>query len=273
MDNSFTNEINDNITTEAEPSKKDQLYSESGELEMGSPSDKFNDDLIETREYKGKSVTVEVTSGAILGGLSVLIGFMWDMYVEGLLKGPGFALGMTWLDLLAVPILVAFFVFGIRSGLIACAIGCGAIVFYPNEPYGWLAMIPKLTASLTMFVVPWVILKINGRRKESGKNRVLKSLDYSSDALSPIGNYLFVMGTTILFRSLIAFIVNLFIVIPLFLFLLYGGEFQTVFTEPVKFLIAAGGYAAWNIVQGTSDALISYLIVFPTKLNKVFGIW
>ncbi len=200
MDNSLTKEIDNNNTTEDETSKKKQFNSKSIDLEMGSPSDKLDTDLIETKEFKGKSFTIEIASGAILGGLSVLIGFMWDLYVEGLLKGPTFAQGMTWFDLLTVPILVAFFVFGLRSGLIACAIGCGAIVFYPNEPYGWLAMIPKLTASLTMFVVPWVILKINGRKKELGKNRVIKSLDYSSDALFPKGNYLFVMGTTILFR-------------------------------------------------------------------------
>lgn len=273
MNTSFTNGINNSETTEDETSKKNQLYPESVELEMGSPSDKFEDDLIETREFKGKSITIELAGGAILGGLSVLIGFMWDLYVEGLLKGPGFAPGMTWFDLLTVPILVAFFVFGIRSGLIACVIGCGAIVFYPTEPFGWLAMIPKLTSSLTMFVVPWVILKINGQRKENGKHRLLKSLDYSSDALSPIKNYLFIMSTTILFRCITTFIVNLFIVAPLFLYLTYGGEFETVFTQPIAFLTIVGGYTAWNVVQGTSDAIISYLIVFPTKLNKVFGIW
>ncbi len=273
MDNSFTKEINKDTTTDDEASMKNENYSESVELDMDSTSGKFDADLIETKEFKGKSFTIEIASGAILGGLSVLIGFIWDLYVEGLLKGPNFAPGMTWFDLLTVPILVAFFVFGIRSGLIACVIGCGAIIFYPTEAFGWLAMIPKLTSSLTMFVVPWVILKINGRRKESGKKRVIKSLDYSSDALFPIGNYLFVMSTTILFRCITTFIINLFVVAPLFLYLSYGGEFQTVFTQPIAFLTIVGGYTAWNVVQGTSDAIISYLIVFPTKLNKVFGIW
>ncbi len=274
MNNSFTNEINKDTTTDDEASVKNELSSDSEGLEMDSMSEAFDDDLIETREFKGKSFTIEIASGAILGGLSVLIGFMWDLYVEGLLKGPAFAPGMTWFDLLTVPILVAFFVFGIRSGLIACVIGCGAIVFYPNETYGWLAMIPKLTASLTMFVVPWVILKISGRNKGHGKNRVLKSLDYSSDALSPVGNYLFIMVITIIFRCIFAFIVNLFLVAPLFMYLFSDRSvFPTVFTQPEFFLTLVGGYTAWNVVQGTSDAIISYLIVFPTRLNKVFGIW
>jgi len=274
VNNSHNSINNDSNFSENEKTEKSQLMSETIELEIDSKTDDFADDLIETREFKGKSITVEIASGAILGALSVLIGFMWDLYVEGIMKGPGFAPGMTWFDLLTVPMLVAFFVFGIRSGLIACVIGCGAIIFYPTEAFGWLAMIPKLTASLSMFVVPWVMLKIIGKRREAGnKLRILKTLDYSSAALSPILNYVVVMAVAILFRCIFTFIINLFVVAPLFPYLLYGGEFQTVFTEPELFLTLVGGYTAWNVVQGTSDAIIAYLIVFPTKLNKVFGIW
>ncbi|MFW9921761.1 MAG: hypothetical protein ACFFDW_00535 [Candidatus Thorarchaeota archaeon] len=233
----------------------------------------FDDDKIKTKEYRGKTITIELAAGAILGGLSVLIGFMWDMYLESIIKGPNFAPGMTWLDILAVPIIVAFFIFGIRSGLLAAVIGCGAIIFYPTESFGWLAMIPKLIATLSMFVTPWVILKINHSRKEKGKIRILNALDYSSNTFSPLKNYIPIMGTAILSRMILSFIFNLFLVGPVFLYLSFGGTFETVFTQPKLFLTLAGGYTAWNIVQGLSDSILSYLIVFPTKLNKVFGIW
>ncbi len=231
------------------------------------------DALPELKEYSGKTFAIEVASGAIFGGLSVLIGFMWDMYVEGILKGPLFAPGMTWLDILAVPIIIAFMVFGIRSGLIAAFIGCGAILFYPNEQVGWLAMIIKFISTATMIVVPWMILKINGLRKSEDKFRVLKKLNYSSEALAPIGNYSFLMSNAILVRLILTFIFNLFVSAPFYAYFAFDAPIVTVFDDPIAVLTLVGGYTAWNIVQGISDAVLSYIIVYPTTLYKHFATW
>ncbi len=257
--------VTENETSLVNENKTEQTTNDNNEMS----------EIPELREYKGRTYTIEIAAGAILGGLSVLIGFLWDAYVEGILGGPQFAPGMTWLDLLAIPILVAFFVFGIRSGLIACVIGCGAIAGYLSEGgFGWLAMLPKFVATITMFLVPWTILKINNNRKAKNKFRILKTLDYSSETFNSVGNYAFLMGNAILFRMIFTFIFNLFVVIPLYFYLVYGGEtFETVFTEPILFLTFVGGYTAWNIVQGVSDSIISYLIAYPTHLYKVFSTW
>jgi len=231
--------------------------------------------LPEMKEYKGRTITIEITAGAILGGLSALIGFLWDAYVEGILLGPQFAPGMTWLDVVAVPMLVAFFVFGIRSGLIASVVGCVAIIGFPNERgIGWLSMWPKFIASVIMFVIPWLILKISSRKERT--NNFLKKLEYSSSTFNHIGIYVFLMIIAIVTRLIVMFILNVLIFSPAFLFLIgIESKFIHVFDpEKTVFLLGlGGGYAAWNVVQGISDATLSYLIVYPTKLYKRFTTW
>lgn len=231
--------------------------------------------LPEMREYSGKTTTIKITAGAILGSLSIIIGFSWDAIVERIGGfGPSFAFGMTWIDFLAIPIIVAFLVFGALSGIIAAIIGCGAIAFYLSEAFGWLAMWPKFFASTSMFVIPWLILKIINRKNHESKSPFLRSLKMSSESLQPIKNYSFVMGIAIFGRATIMFVINTLVIAPLFLWLYSGREqFTTVFTDPIFYLTLGGGYFAWNLVQGIADAIISYLIVYPTKLYKHYSIW
>ncbi|NHJ38838.1 MAG: hypothetical protein FK731_02315 [Asgard group archaeon] len=252
------------------------------EMAKGKSLDKENedlhvvDDLPEMKEYSGKTITIEIAAGAILGGLSVLLGFTWDAYVESLIGSVIFAPGMTWFDVLAVPILIAFFVFSIRSGLIAAVIGCGSIAFYLSEPYGWLAMQPKFVASVSMFLVPWIFLKIvNRRNKKTGRETWLsKRFSYSSETFNPIVNYIILMLMAIIGRAVIMFIFNLFVTLPVYGWLFSDRTtFAWVGTDPKEFLILSSLYSSWNLVQGTADALISYLIVYPTKLCKKFSTW
>jgi riboflavin transporter FmnP len=233
--------------------------------------------LPEMREYSGETLTIEIAAGAILGSLSIIIGFTWDAVVERIGGfGPSFAPGMTWVDFLAIPIIIAFFVFGIISGLIAAVIGCGAIAFYLSEAYGWLSMWPKFFASTSMFVIPWIVLRIV-RKREDKKRRFFQSLSYSSEAFKPLENYVFLMGIAILGRAIIMFLLNTLLVAPLFFWLLKippsNEQFTSVFTNPVVYLTLGGGYAAWNIVQGLFDAIISYAIIYPTNLYKRYSTW
>ncbi|NHK32170.1 MAG: ECF transporter S component [Asgard group archaeon] len=231
--------------------------------------------LPEMREYSGKTITIEIAAGAILGSLSIIIGFTWDAIVERIGGfGPQFAPGMTWLDFLAIPILVAFFVFGIVSGIIAAIIGCGAIAFYLSESFGWLAMWPKFFASASMFVIPWIILRIIRRREGKKQRPFFKSFSYSSETFKPLRNYSFMMACAILGRAFVMFLLNTLIVAPTFFWLYSGkGEFTSVFTDPILYLTLGGGYFAWNIVQGIIDAIISYSIVYPTNLYKRYATW
>jgi hypothetical protein len=231
--------------------------------------------LPEMRDVKGKTLTIEIAAGAILGGLSALVGYIWDATLETIAWGPQFAPGMTWFDIMAVPMLVAFFVFGIRSGLIASVIGCLTIMAFPGEQgIGWLSMWPKFIASTIMFVVPWLILRGMSRRKR--KIEFFKEFEYSSAALKNIGVYSFLMAFAILTRLIVMFILNVLIFSPAFMYLLGWREtFIHVFdpNETAFLLGLGGGYAGWNVVQGIADATFSYLIVYPTTLYKRFSTW
>ncbi len=231
--------------------------------------------LPEMKEVSGKTLTIEIAAGAILGGLSALVGYIWDATLETIFWGPSFAPGMTWLDVMAVPMLVAFFVFGIRSGLIASVIGCLMIMAFPGEQgIGWLSMWPKFIASTIMFVVPWIILRTIVRRER--KRAFFQIFKYSSATLNNIGVYSLLMIAAILTRLIVMFILNVLIFSPAFMYLLGWEEtFVNVFDpEYTAFLLGlGGGYAGWNVVQGIADATFSYLIVYPTTLYKRFATW
>jgi len=230
----------------------------------------------ELKHYSGKTFVIELAAGAILGGLSVLLGFTWDAYVESLIGSVIFAPGMTWFDVVAVPILVAFFVFSIRSGMIAAIIGCGSIVFYLSEPYGWLAMQPKFVASVSMFLIPWLFLKLVNRRyaRKNKETKLSQRFKYSSETFKPIVNYIILMSIAILGRAIVMFIFNLFVTLPVYGWLFSDrSSFAWVGTDPKFFLISSALYSSWNLVQGLADAVISYLIVYPTKLYKLYSTW
>jgi riboflavin transporter FmnP len=184
---------------------------------------------------------------------------------------------MTWLDFLAIPILVAFFVFGIVSGIIAAVIGCGAIAFYLSESFGWLSMWPKFFASTSMFVIPWIILRVIRRREGKKQRPFFQSFSYSSETFKPLKNFSFMMVCAILGRGVVMFLLNTLVVAPVFFWLLKippsNEHFTSVFTHPVLYLTLGGGYFAWNLVQGIFDAAISYLIVYPTNLYKRYATW
>ena len=236
---------------------------------------KTTEKLPELKEYSGKNIAVQVAAGAILGSLSIIIGFSWDALVERMGGfNPPFAPGMTWIDFLAIPILVAFLVFGLLSGFIAAVIGCGAIAFYLSEAFGWLAMIPKFLATASMFFFPWLVLKIMHRLAKRTEKQFFKRFPLSSEAFKPVLNYVFLMLIAIFSRAIVMFIANVFVIAPVYLWLYSNKtQFSTVFTNPVYFLTVGGGYASWNLVQGVFDALISYLIVYPTNLYKQYATW
>ncbi|MHA1124160.1 MAG: hypothetical protein ACTSO7_00635 [Candidatus Heimdallarchaeota archaeon] len=231
---------------------------------------------IVTRDIKRRGYTLEIASGSILGALSALIGLLWDYTLESYGWGPAFAPGMTWLDILAVPILVAFFIFGIRSGLIAAIIGCSAIIFFPGEKgLGWLSMWPKFFATTTMFIVPWLLLRVISKR--NSQNRFFKKFAYSSDAFQNVGVYAFVMSIAVICRVLLMLILNSILFGPAFFYLNhFTTTFEFIFGSKelfVKYFSLGGWYALWNIVQGISDSVIAYSLIFPTKLHKTFKGW
>ena len=215
-------------------------------------------------EFKGKTLLVELSGGALLGGLSIVFGILVNPYVPAL---PG--LGMKIFDLIAIPMILAYIVFGLKSGLLATIIGSLGILILP-EPTAWIGMIAKFFATIPMIITPWLIFKTN--KFTASKIRIINQIDENSINL---GKYFpHMMIGAILVRFVLMFTLNLLIFLPLFTTggtSLKGG--LSVFTVPKVALLAATGLAAWNIVQGFLDAYIPYLIAYPTKLVNTFSTW
>ncbi|MEA2070700.1 MAG: hypothetical protein U9O98_05355 [Asgard group archaeon] len=212
----------------------------------------------EMQEFKGKTLLIELAGGAILGGLSIILAVLVNPYMPTL---PG--LGIKFFDLIAIPMVFAFIVFGLKAGLLSTVIGCLGILILP-EYMSWLGMIAKFTATLPMIIIPWLLFQMTAFLKKLFKN--MASFEESSKNLQRY--YPYFMGCAILVRVLFMFLLNLFVFIPL-----YSGYTVTVFTETRLALLYGLTYALWNIVQGFGDAYIPYLLAYPTRLVDNFSTW
>ena len=258
MNNSHTSINNDSNISENEHTEKNKLMSESIELEMDSKAEDFDDDLIETREFKGKTFVIELAGGAILGGLSIVFAVLINPLMPTL---PG--LGIKIFDLIAIPMVLAYIIFGIRSGLLATITGCLGILILP-EPAAWIGMLAKFTATIPMIVIPWLIFKTNGFI--SKRSKIIPVFEETSDNLKK--HFAWMMLAAILSRFVLMFVLNLFVFIPLF-----TGGAVSITNEAGAALLSATTYALWNIVQGLGDAFIPFLLAYPTRFTKIFGTW
>ncbi|MBK5114974.1 MAG: ECF transporter S component [Candidatus Heimdallarchaeota archaeon] len=214
-----------------------------------------SEDLPEMKEFKGKTLLVELAGGAILGGMSIVFAFLVNPYMPTVPL-----MGIKIIDFIAIPMILAYIVFGIRGGLLATLIGSVFILLLP-EYLPWVGMLAKFSATIPMIIVPWLFFKTN---KFTSKSRIINLIDETSENL--LKYYPFLMAVAVLIRLLLMFTLNLFAFVPL-----YSGISITV--DPKMALILAAGYALWNIVQGTIDAYLPYLIAYPTRLAKTFSTW
>lgn len=64
-----------------------------------------SEDLPEMKEFKGKTLLVELTGGAILGGMSVVFAFLVNPYMPTVPL-----MGIKIIDFIAIPMILAFIV-------------------------------------------------------------------------------------------------------------------------------------------------------------------
>ena len=250
----MTKNTNDSLSNEDEVTGSKTISSKETKTDQ-----EFDDvDLIETREFKGKTLAVELAGGAILGGLSIVFAVLINPYMPTL---PG--MGIKFFDLIAIPMIMAYIIFGIRSGLLATITGCLGILILP-EYMAWLGMIAKFSATLPMIIIPWLFFKTNNFT--SSKIRIVPIIEETSENLKKYFPWLMLIA--ILVRLVLMFALNLFIFIPLF-----SGGFISISTDPRTALLYGAAYGLWNIVQGTGDAYIPYLLAYPTRFTKIFGTW
>jgi hypothetical protein len=182
--------------------------------------------------------TKKIAVGAVLAALSIAVAPSVGFIAR--VAGWGIAI----FDHVSIIWMIAFLIGGPMVGAISLI--AGGIALFPFDPFSPFGPIFKMIATLPMMLVPWYGVK-------RLKNNV------GGESLSKPKFYAKLM--------VIAFLLRLALMIPINL--AYGALMAPFLT--VEFIL---NYAIiLNASQSLWDALIPFIIVYPTGIFKTFKMW
>ncbi|RLI25570.1 MAG: hypothetical protein DRO52_03830 [Candidatus Hecatellales archaeon] len=189
---------------------------------------------------------VEVAGAAVLAAVSVILQMLPPIFLT-----PWFMR----IDLVAVPWILAWILFGFRASLLSLAISIPIVGVLGPFAGGWVGAVMKAMASIWMIVVPACFAL------RYGVGRMLSSrLLYGVSAL-----------TAILVRGVATVFLNLYFAIPIF-FGMTLPQIIEFFSKPafqsffglslglIGIWAAVGEIFFWNAVQGVIDLYLSLAI-------------
>jgi len=197
----------------------------------------------------------ELAVSSVLGALSIFLVFAPDVRLPW---------GMAALDFIAIPWVIAFLIFGLKSGLLTSIIGFLGILFFSEEAFPLVGATMKFSATIPLILVPALVLKFT-RSKGSSESFAMKKV------------YIFSMAMAIVVRCLVTIFLNYYWAIPYmynlkptavpgaFNFFFWGDPFSS---SPFTYFIL--GISLWNTWQGIVDAVVSWFVVYPTNIHKQF---
>ncbi len=206
----------------------------------------------ETRESPFYSLR-ELTASSILGALSIFLVFTPDVRLPW---------GMAAFDFIAVPWIIAFLLFGLKSGLLTSVIGFVGIFFFSEEAIPLVGATMKFSATIPLILIPALVVKFT-QSKSSSESFAVKKI------------YIFSMVMAIVVRCLVTMFLNYYWAVPVMYNLTPGkvpGAFNFFFwgngsgSNPLIYYIV--GVTLWNTWQSVVDAAVSWFVVYPTKLYK-----
>lgn len=150
-----------------------------------------------------------------------------------------------WIDIVAVPWIVAYFLFGIRGGLMASLVG--SIVITLIAPDTWLGASAKLIATVPMFLSLYAATLIFKKKIEQFKN---------------IKNILLPILSAIVIRGILMFFFNYYFALPIWI----PGKTPIQLMSIFPWYIIIG----INAIQGVIDVIFAWILVFKYKLLR-FG--
>lgn len=150
-----------------------------------------------------------------------------------------------WIDIVAVPWIVAYFLFGIRGGLMASLVG--SIVITLIAPDTWLGASAKLIATVPMFLTLYAVTFIFKKKIEQFKN---------------IKNILLPILFAIVIRGILMFFFNYYFALPIWI----PGKTPIQLMSIFPWYIIIG----INAIQGVIDVIFAWILVFKYKLLR-FG--
>jgi len=199
----------------------------------------------------------ELAASTVLGTLSIFFVLFPDVRLPW---------GMAALDFIAIPWVIAFLLFGLKSGLLASLIGTLGIFFFSEESVPFIGATMKFSASIPLIIIPAVIFNLS-RFRHYNETAKMKKV------------YAFSMGIAVIVRCFVTMFLNYYWAIPLmfgknpidvpasFNWFFWGSEMNP---NPLTYYVL--GVSLWNTWQGIIDAVVAWLIVYPTKLYKQYGI-
>ena len=150
-----------------------------------------------------------------------------------------------WIDIVAVPWIMAYFLFGFEGGLIVSLIG--SIIITLIAPDTWLGASAKLIATVPMFLTLHFVTLIFKNKI----NQFSKLLNIILPTLIAIG-----------IRGVIMFFFNYYFALKIWIPGKTTVQLMTIF----PWFIIVG----INAIQGIIDVVFAWILVFPYKLSR-FG--
>ncbi len=195
----------------------------------------------ETFLAKRSRITVQLVGAAIFSALSLVVSLL---VVPILPRTPE---GMAFFDPVSIIWMLCFLIFGPVAGLLCCVIGM--FLLMPFDPFAPIGPLMKFAATVSLMIVPIVLLKLYKREEGILKSKILK--DRKKYVIYGL------LGTG--FRIVVMVILNIIVYLALF------GEAGLAYWIIIVIIV--------NALQSLWDLLIPYLIVFGSKLDEKFEIW
>jgi riboflavin transporter FmnP len=151
-----------------------------------------------------------------------------------------------WLDVVAVPWLLAYFLFGLRSAILVSLLGSLVITLF--SPETWLGAVMKFTATLPMILTLAISLKLAKKQ--------LLNLQKFALVLAPL-----VVGLVV--RSGLMLPLNYYFAIPIW---------TGLTTDQALALIPWYIIAGFNSAQAVIDVVLAWILVYRFKLYR-HAIW
>lgn len=212
---------------------------------------------IETVRSKRSQLTLEIAGAAIFAALSIVVGAFITPIIP---RVPGWFIAI--IDPISIIWIICLLIFGVRSGLLCSVVG--AVGLMPFDPTVWLGPLMKLASTLSIIIVPIVLLKLY---KTDPKIK-------ASQKLKKPRNYVFYGFLGMILRIIVMVLLNIVVFATI-----YASELESIslaflglptITGITAIIIGAPIINAW---QSVVDLLIPYLLVFQTGIDEKFEIW
>ncbi len=150
-----------------------------------------------------------------------------------------------WIDIVAVPWIVAYFLFGIKGGLTVTMVG--SVIITLIAPDTWLGASAKFVATVPMFLTLHASTLIFKKKINQFKK---------------LRNIFLPILTAISLRGMLMFFFNYYFALQIWIPGKTPAQLMSIF--PWYIIIGI------NAVQGVIDVVFAWLLVFPYKLSR-FG--